>query len=41
VNQEELLKEMYESTLMGNAPAVLELTNAGLAMGLSPEDVAL
>ena len=37
MNQEELLKEMYESTLMGNAPAVLELTNAGLAMGLSPE----
>jgi 5-methyltetrahydrofolate--homocysteine methyltransferase len=37
VNQDELLKEMYESTLVGNAPAVLELTRAGLEMGLDPE----
>ena len=28
---------MYDFTLVGNAPAVLELTNAGLAMGLEPE----
>jgi 5-methyltetrahydrofolate--homocysteine methyltransferase len=39
VNKDELLKEMYDSTLMGNAPVVLELTNAGLAMGLSPETI--
>jgi methylmalonyl-CoA mutase cobalamin-binding domain/chain len=37
VNQDELLKEMYESTLVGNAPAVLDLTRAGLEMGLDPE----
>jgi 5-methyltetrahydrofolate--homocysteine methyltransferase len=28
---------MYESTLVGNAPAVLDLTRAGLDMGLDPE----
>jgi len=37
VNREELLKEMYDATLVGNAPFVLELTNAGLKMGLNPE----
>jgi methylmalonyl-CoA mutase cobalamin-binding domain/chain len=37
VTQEELLKQLYDLTLVGNAPAVLELTNAGLAMGLGPE----
>ena len=37
MNQDELLKEMYDATLLGNAPVVLELTNAGLAMGLTPE----
>ncbi len=37
MTRDELLKEMYDSTLVGNAPAVLELTNAGLAMGLDPE----
>ena len=39
MNKDELLKQMYDSTLMGNAPVVLELTNAGLAMGLSPETI--
>jgi methylmalonyl-CoA mutase cobalamin-binding domain/chain len=37
VNKDELLKEMYDFTLVGNAPAVLELTNAALEMGLNPE----
>ncbi|MFI5035295.1 MAG: corrinoid protein [Acidimicrobiales bacterium] len=37
MTRDELLKEMYDFTLVGNAPAVLELTNAGLAMGLDPE----
>jgi len=37
VNQEELLKQMYDATLVGNAPVVLELTHAGLEMGLNPE----
>ena len=34
---EELLSQLYDQTLVGNKPAVLELTNAGLAMGLGPE----
>src|ERR1039457_1044209 len=33
----ELLSQLYDYTLAGNKPAVLELTNAGLAMGLGPE----
>jgi methylmalonyl-CoA mutase cobalamin-binding domain/chain len=37
MTRDELLKELYEVTLVGNAPAVLELTDAGLAMGLGPE----
>jgi methylmalonyl-CoA mutase cobalamin-binding domain/chain len=37
VNREELLKQMYDDTLVGNAPSVLELTNTGLEMGLNPE----
>src|SRR5437588_2686012 len=34
---EELLRQPYDETLVGNRPAVLELTNEGLAMGLGPE----
>jgi methylmalonyl-CoA mutase cobalamin-binding domain/chain len=30
-------RQLYDDTLVGNKPAVLELTNAGLAMGLGPE----
>ncbi|MGA3216806.1 MAG: corrinoid protein [Acidimicrobiales bacterium] len=37
MNREELLKQMYDDTLVGNAPSVLELTNTGLEMGLNPE----
>src|SRR5258705_12565889 len=34
---EELLGQLYDETLAGNRPAVLELTNQGLAQGLGPE----
>ncbi|HXZ70832.1 MAG TPA: B12-binding domain-containing protein, partial [Streptosporangiaceae bacterium] len=34
---EELLRQLYDDTLVGNGPAVLELTKEGLAMGLGPE----
>ena len=34
---EELLGRLYDETLTGNGPAVLELTNQGLALGLGPE----
>jgi 5-methyltetrahydrofolate--homocysteine methyltransferase len=37
VTRDELLKDLYDKTLVGNAPAVLELTNEGLGMGLGPE----
>jgi methylmalonyl-CoA mutase cobalamin-binding domain/chain len=34
---EELLGQLYDETLTGNGPTVLELTNRGLALGLGPE----
>jgi methanogenic corrinoid protein MtbC1 len=38
-SREELLGQLYDQTLVGNGPAVLELTNAGLEMGLGPEEL--
>jgi 5-methyltetrahydrofolate--homocysteine methyltransferase len=37
MTDDEILKALYDETLLGNAPAVLELTNAGLAAGMGPE----
>jgi methylmalonyl-CoA mutase cobalamin-binding domain/chain len=37
MTSEELLTELYDKTLTGNRPAVLELTLAGLSQGLGPE----
>jgi methylmalonyl-CoA mutase cobalamin-binding domain/chain len=37
VTPDELLKDLYDKTLVGNGPAVLELTNEGLRAGLGPE----
>jgi methylmalonyl-CoA mutase cobalamin-binding domain/chain len=37
MTNEELLSQLYDKTLVGNGPAVLELTNAGLAAGMGPE----
>jgi methylmalonyl-CoA mutase cobalamin-binding domain/chain len=34
---EELLKALYDETLIGNAPRVLELTRQGLDAGMGPE----
>ena len=34
---EELLAQLYDQTLVGNKPAVIELTNEGLETGLTPE----
>src|SRR5467141_2014002 len=36
---QELLGQLYDETLAGNRPAVLELTNQGLAQGLRPEEL--
>ncbi len=37
MTQDELLQEMYEATLVGNAPRVKELTEQGIADGIGPE----
>jgi 5-methyltetrahydrofolate--homocysteine methyltransferase len=37
MNREELLSELYDKTLVGNGPAVLDLTRQGLDDGLGPE----
>jgi methylmalonyl-CoA mutase cobalamin-binding domain/chain len=37
MENDELLRQLYDLTLIGNKPAVLELTNAGLAAGIGPE----
>ena len=37
MTKEELLGRLYDETLVGNRPAVLDLTNQGLAEGLGPE----
>ena len=34
---DEILQGLFDNTLIGNAPAVKELTNEGLAMGMDPE----
>ena len=39
MTREELLSQLYDDTLVGNGPAVIELTNQGLAMGLGPEEL--
>ena len=34
---DELLRQLYDDTLVGNGPSVLELTQTGLGLGLGPE----
>jgi len=34
---EEILKGLFDETLVGNGPAVLDLTNQGLGLGMGPE----
>ncbi len=36
---EEILKGLYDETLVGNAPKVLSLTNEGLDMGMEPQSM--
>ena len=38
---DEILKGLYDETLVGNGPAVLDLTNQGLAGGMNPEPGAV
>jgi 5-methyltetrahydrofolate--homocysteine methyltransferase len=37
MNDDEILQQLYDQTLVGNRPAVVELTEQGLAGGLAPE----
>jgi 5-methyltetrahydrofolate--homocysteine methyltransferase len=37
MTHEEILKGLYEETLVGNKPVVAELTNTGLEEGMAPE----
>ena len=37
MTDEEILRALYDDTLVGNGPRVLELTRAGLAAGMAPE----
>ena len=34
---EEILQALYDETLVGNAPRVLELTNEGLTLDMEPQ----
>ena len=36
---EEILQGLYDETLVGNAPRVLELTNEALALGMEPQSL--
>src|SRR5881392_620200 len=39
MTHDEILKGLYDQTLTGNGPAVLELTHAGLAAGVTPQSL--
>lgn len=39
MSKEEILKELYDETMVGNGPRVIELTNQGLAEGMSPDEI--
>jgi len=36
---DEILKGLYDETMIGNAPAVLDLTRQGLDMGMGPDQI--
>lgn len=37
MDEQDILRGLYDETLTGNGPAVLDLTNKGLELGLAPE----
>ena len=39
MTHDEILQGLYDNTLVGNAPEVKDLTNAGLELGLNPESM--
>ena len=39
MTHEEIIKALFDETMVGNAPAVLDLTNQGLEAGMTPEQI--
>jgi methylmalonyl-CoA mutase cobalamin-binding domain/chain len=39
MTRDEIIKALYEETMVGNAPAVLDLTNQGLQLGMTPDSI--
>ena len=39
MTHDEIIKALFDETLVGNAPAVLELTNQGIAGGMTPSTI--
>ena len=39
MNEQEILQALYDDTLVGNAPRVLELTHEALALGMEPQSL--
>lgn len=39
MTHDEIIKALFDETMIGNAPAVLELTNKGLAEGMGPDTI--
>ena len=39
MTHEEIIKALFDETMVGNAPAVLELTERGLAAGMTPSEI--
>ncbi len=39
MSPDEILRALYDETLVGNAPRVLELTNLGLEIGMTPDSM--
>ena len=39
MTQDEIIKALFDETMIGNAPAVLELTNKALAEGMGPDTI--
>ena len=39
MNPDQLLKQLYDDTLVGNKPSVVELTQRGIELGMEPESL--
>ena len=39
MNEQEILQALYDDTLVGNAPRVLELTHEALTLGMEPQSL--